>query len=267
MDYVQRDRASARLANPHFIPVYRRLLASYGSSCANEVQVDQWKLARSLVYALLEYMGEDEIYARTTGETGPAARKLPDKADKFPEKVQKFPEKAQELPKGSSRRSKFEEYPHIDWRDLDNPVIRTADSIYTDRINLWSMLRQMEDGLYGAEAPASDVASYAEMSIRLQLCFAELRSLDSRGEFIGKHRFIAERDERQRLTELLRSDPLGYVRDMHNIELNISRYSSHLKSDKFSAERKVLEQANLDRHRQQLHLYSDILMEVINGKR
>lgn len=260
MDYVQRDRASARLANPHFIPTYRRLLSSYGSSCANEVQVDQWKLARSLVYALLEYMGEDEIYARTTGERGYAARKLPETAQKLPETERKSPGRSQ-------RRSKFEEYPHIDWRDLDNPVIRTADSIYTDRINLWSMLRQMEDGLYGAEAPASDVASYAEMSIRLQLCFAELRSLDSRGEFIGKHRFIAERDERQRLTELLRSDPLGYVRDMHNIELNISRYSSHLKSDKFSAERKVLEQANLDRHRQQLRLYSDILMEVINGKR
>lgn len=98
------------------------------------------------------------------------------------------------------------------------------------------------------------------------MCFAELRSLDNKGQFIGKHPFISQKSERDELTQLLKDSPSEFVKRMHNIELNISRYSSHLKSDKFSEEKKKTEALNLKKFQAQLELYNEILNTVINGK-
>lgn len=149
---------------------------------------------------------------------------------------------------------------------MDNPQVRTADSIFTDRVNLWSRLREIEESLYDKEAPYDLVKEYAEKSIRMELCFAELRSLNNKGKFIGKHPFIAQKSEREELTELLHASPTEFVKRIHNIELNISRYNSHLKSTKFSKEKKETEAANLQKYLQQLELYNDILTSEINGR-
>lgn len=124
----------------------------------------------------------------------------------------------------------------------------------------------MEGSLYENKAPLALVKEFADKSIRLELCFAELRALNNKGEFIGKHPFISQRSEREELTQLLRDNPSEFVKRMHNIELNISRYTSHLNSDKFTKEKKKSEAANLQKYQLQLDLYTDILNSVINGK-
>lgn len=163
------------------------------------------------------------------------------------------------------KRSKVQEYPGIHWDDLDNPLIRTADSIYSDAVNLGRWLREAEGGLYEAEAPAELIAEYVGKAIRLELCHEELRNFSKTGEFRGKHPFIAQRSERDRAMELLRQDPVEFTKEMHRIEMNITRYSSHVNSAKLTPEKKKLAQSNLEKFQAALKMYEEILKTVIHG--
>lgn len=116
----------------------------------------------------------------------------------------------------------------------------------------------MEEELNGNEADADIVAEYIDTTIRLELCYSELRSFNDKGVFQGKHPFIAHRTERERLEELLRTDPLVFLEELKNVEGNITRYRSHLNSPKFSAEKKVKEAENLAKYEALRKLYQEI---------
>lgn len=72
----------------------------------------------------------------------------------------------------------------------------------------------------------------------MEICFDELRQFDRTGQFIGKHPFIAQKSERERVADLLRSDPDRYFEERKNIELNITRYTSQIGSTRFSEDKK-----------------------------
>ena len=163
------------------------------------------------------------------------------------------------------KRSKVQEYPGIHWDDLDNPLVRTADAIYSDAVNLGRWLREAEGRLYESEAPSELIAEFVGKAIRLELCYDELRSFSKTGEFKGKHPFIAQRSERDRVMQLLREDPVEFTKEMHRIEMNITRYSSHVNSAKLSTEKKKLAQSNLEKFQASLKMYEEILKTVING--
>ena len=104
---------------------------------------------------------------------------------------------------------------------MDNPLVRTADSIFSDRINLWSRLRDIEKDTEGAEEmDASLLEEIVLKSVRMELCFSELKSFNDTGQFMGRHPFIKEKDERARVLEVLRTDPDRYFEERKNIELN-----------------------------------------------
>lgn len=65
--YIEKTTLAKKLANPHFIPVYRRLLESYRDNSATKISVNEKQLAEDLVYSLLAYMTAEEIFAATTG--------------------------------------------------------------------------------------------------------------------------------------------------------------------------------------------------------
>lgn len=96
-------------------------------------------------------------------------------------------------------------------------------------------------------------------SIRMELCFAELKAFNKSGSFLGKHPFIAQADERSRVAALLVSDPEAYFEERKNIELNITRYNSHLNSKKTTKEQKARAQSNLEKYQARLALYKEIL--------
>lgn len=148
---------------------------------------------------------------------------------------------------------------------MDNPLVRTADSLFTDSVNLGRWLHDNEERLGDNEAQAELIAEFVGKAIRLELCHSELRSFSNSGKFIGKHPFISERSERERATALLKENPVEFTRELHRIEMNITRYSSHLNSSKLSADKKKLAQANLDKFKAALAMYEDILKTVING--
>lgn len=99
----------------------------------------------------------------------------------------------------------------------------------------------------------------------MELCFSELRAFNNTGRFLGKHPFIAQADERSRVTALLTSDPDAYFEERKNIELNITRYQSHLNSKKTSKEKKKRAQSNLEKYQARLVLYKEILKNRIQS--
>ena len=147
---------------------------------------------------------------------------------------------------------------------MDNPLVRTADSIFTDRINIYHRLQKIEKGLDGLlEVDRDVVESMVMLSIRSELCFSELKSFNDTGQFIGKHPFIRQKDERHRVSELLRTDPDKYFDERKNIELNIARYSSQLNSKKADSARKERAAANLEKFKTALQLYKDVFNEFV----
>lgn len=58
---------------------------------------------------------------------------------------------------------------------------------------------------------------------------------------------------------------MEFTKEMYRIEMNITRYSSHVNSAKLSPEKKKQAQANLDKFQASLKMYEEILKTVING--
>ena len=147
---------------------------------------------------------------------------------------------------------------------MDNPLVRTADSIFTDRINLYHRLQEAEKSIDGLEeADSSALETLVTFSIRQELCFSELKSFNDTGKFIGKHPFIRQKDERARISALLRTDPDRYFDERKNIELNITRYSSQINGKKTTREQKDRAAANLEKFKAALQLYKDVFNEFI----
>ncbi|MGM9763347.1 MAG: hypothetical protein ACI3ZQ_04945 [Candidatus Cryptobacteroides sp.] len=148
---------------------------------------------------------------------------------------------------------------------MEDCQIRTADSIFSDRINLWNRLGELEKDVDGSKAAPIDLLEEIVLkSIRMEQCFAELKKLNDTGHFIGKHPFISQQSERERVTELLKSNPDAYFQERKNIDLNITRYTSQLNSKKLGQEKKVLAAENLERYKALLTMYKEILNEVVN---
>lgn len=117
------------------------------------------------------------------------------------------------------------------------------------------------DGLLEVDRDA--IESMVMLSIRSELCFSELKSFNDTGRFIGQHPFIRQKDERQRVAELLRTDPDKYFDERKNVELNITRYSSQLNGKKATQEQKDRAVANLEKFKTALQLYKDVFNEFI----
>ena len=248
--FNERKAIARQLADPGKISVYRKLLSERKNKLSGTIMADRRQLAEALVYALLAYCTAGEIVSYC--------------AEDADQERQTAPHVTAAPPKAGTR-NKFEEYPKIRWKDLDNQVIRTADSIYSDRINCWSRLKELERQLDG-EADRNVIAEYVDLNIRLELCFEELRNLNDKGTFIGKHPFVTLKSEKERIENLLRNDPEKYFDERKNIEMNISRYSSYLKSGKYGDEKKQKFTEFLDRYKALLQLYKERFMEMFRSR-
>lgn len=101
----------------------------------------------------------------------------------------------------------------------------------------------------------------------MEICFDELKAFNRTGQFLGKHPFIAQKTERDRVCELLHTDPDRYFEERKNIELNITRYSSQIGSNRFSDDKKKKFQELLEQHQASLAMYREIFNEFIKNER
>ncbi len=243
---AERTQLSKRIAQISKIDTYRAMLKAYGSKRAGRIILDRQQLAESLVYELLGKCSAEEIQERTSEPRQAVLSQI----------------SGNMVPTIKKKTSKFEEYPSIRWNDLENKLVQTADLIYTDRINCHRRLREI-DGSLGETSDHKTLSEYIEKAVRMEICFDELRSFNRTGEFLGKHPFIAQKTERERVADLLRSDPDRYFEERKNIELNITRYTSQMGSDRFSEEKKKKFAELLELHQASLAMYREIFNEFV----
>lgn len=225
-----------------------------GLPSAGTIMKNRSALAVSMVYVLLEHYSAEEIQAACDAPGTLGAQPGRDAATNAPT----APERA--------KISKFEQYPDIPWRRLDDPMVRMADSIFTDRINCWSELKRLEALTQGEFTDFDTLADIVRLAARLEMCFNELRSFNNTGRFIGKHPFISAKDERSRIFDILRRNPETYFQERKNVELNISRYSSQVNSSKLDTDKKEKAKINLEKFQALLQVFKDVFEEFIKGK-
>lgn len=252
----QRKQLAASLAKVENISVYRKMLSDRRSPAASAVVLDKSRLAFSLAYSLLEYYSQDEIISAIGSDGGknvvPATKEEPPKNTGNPQQAQEERKKM----------TKFDEYPHVDWRNLDDPDVRTADLLYSDRINTYNDLRGLEEELGDNEcAPSVLLGKIVQKSIRHELCISELTNFDRRGKFIGKHPLIGEETEADRVRKLLRENPEEFLQEYANVRQNIARYSSFLKSKSRTADQKARDQVSLGKYTALADTYFTILKQ------
>lgn len=69
------------------------------------------------------------------------------------------------------------------------------------------------------------------------------------------------------MADLLRSDPDKYFEERKNIELNITRYSSQIGSNRFSEDKKKKFQELLEQHQASLAMYREIFNKFVKNER
>lgn len=106
-----------------------------------------------------------------------------------------------------------------------------------------------------------------ETAIRNELCFQELRNFNDRGEFLGRHPLVKDGDELSELREKLLKDPEGFLQESKNADLNITRYTSYIGSDKYTDEQKTRFREMLDVHRHRKELIENVLKETIYARK
>ncbi len=252
--FQQKKSISRAIAQPSKIEIYRGLLASRGLPAAGTIMKNRSALAVSMVYTLLEHFTAEEIQAACEARSPMAGQP-----------VGSMEKASTEAPK-PPRISKFEQYPDIPWKQLDNPMVRMADSIFTDRINCWSELKRLETLTQGEFTDFDTLAETVRLAARLEVCFNELRSFNNTGKFLGKHPFISTKDERSRIFDILRRNPEEYFQERKNVELNISRYSSQVNSPKLDDDKKEKARTNLEKFQALLQVFKDVFNEFIKGK-
>lgn len=252
----QRKQLASSLAIVENIGAYRKMLSDRHSPAASTVIIDKGRLAFNLAYFLLEYYSPDEIISAISSDGGKHV------VSTAKEEPTKNPDNPQPVREERKKMTKFDEYPHIDWRNLDEPDVRTADLLYSDRINTYNDLKGLEKELGDNEcAPSVLLGRIVQKSIRHELCISELVNFDRRGKFIGKHPLIGEETEADRVRKLLRENPEEFLQEYANVRQNIARYSSFLKSKSRSDEQKARDQVSLNKYNALADTYFTILKQ------
>lgn len=257
----------SRQADPAHIAIYRSMLESLHNPASSRINSDEKALAADLLYILLDTFTIEEVKARC--EPRPDLLREPTKMIQdategtIPAPSPAAGAAAAKPAENRPKISKFEQYPLIHWKELDNPPVRLADSIFSDRINCYSRLKELEAATQDATASRDVLAEIVETSVRLEQCFDELRHFNDKGEFLGEHPFITQKDERARVTELLKDDPEAFFSERKNIELNITRYTSQINGKTTTEAQKEAARANLEKYQAKLRLFREVFAEII----
>lgn len=249
--FQQKKSISKSIADPAKVEIYRQMLAAKRLPASGTINRNRSALAISLVYILLDHYTMEEIMAVGDTASAPVVQ------------VTAVPVGVSPSAPKPAKISKFEQYPDIPWKQMDNPLVRMADSIFTDRINCYSELKRLEVQTQGEMTDISTLAEIVRLAARLEMCFNELRSFNNTGKFLGKHPFIESKDERSRIFDLLRRDPEAYFQERKNVELNIARYSSQTNSKKLDADKREKAGVNLQKFRALLQVYKDVFAEIV----
>lgn len=141
---------------------------------------------------------------------------------------------------------KAEEFPRIDWTNNQSEDIQLAILLYDERVNTWQKICALraEVDQYPEKALA-----IADLDDRNRMAHHELEVFQDTGVFPCKHpiavKFMADRKKLTEWRALKAKDPKAFMKQVANLEHNITRYRSQLKKDKLTKEKREAIERNL----------------------
>lgn len=155
---------------------------------------------------------------------------------------------------------KAEEFPRIDWTNNQSEDIQLAILLYDERVNTWQKLCALraEVDQYPEKALA-----IADLDDRNRMAHHELEVFQDTGIFPCKHplavQFMADRKKLSEWRTLKQKDPKGFMKQVANIEHNITRYRSQISKDKLTDEKRASIARNLA-NAERMH---ELMMQVV----
>lgn len=164
------------------------------------------------------------------------------------------------VPAAPKKNLKTEEFPRIDWTNNQSEDIQLAILLYDERVNTWQQLVKLRQEI--DDYPEKALA-IADLDDRNRMAHHELEVFEKTGIFPCKHpmavKFMAERKKLSEWRSLKQKDPKGFMKQVANIEHNITRYRSQISKDKLTEEKRASIARNLA-NAERMH---DLMMQVV----
>ncbi len=155
---------------------------------------------------------------------------------------------------------KMEEFPGINWLNNESEDIQLAILMYDERINTWKQLCALRQEI---DTCPEKALAIADLDDRNRMAHHELEVFEKTGIFPCKHpmaiKFMAERKKLSEWRTLKQKDPKGFMKQVANIEHNITRYRSQINKDKMTDEKRASIARNLA-NAERMH---ELMMQVV----
>lgn len=215
------------------------------SELARANRVNKPSLCRRMIYQMLLKVDETEILKWRESGVRVAAADHTIITGSSPENKPTATPAAPAAPALKKNR-KAEEFPRIDWTNNQSEDIQLAILLYDERVNTWQQLCKLRQEI--DDYPEKALA-IADLDDRNRLAHKELEVFQDTGIFPCKHplavMFMAERKKLTEWRALKAKDPQAFMKQVANLQHNITRYRSQLKKDKLSEERREAIERNL----------------------
>lgn len=121
------------------------------------------------------------------------------------------------------------------------------------------------DAVLDEKPTKQSVRQLAELRIRNEDCFRELKALNDTGKFKFIHPLLRQFSIRTTFEKKLQQDPAGFLDEYANTRENVKRYRSFMNSDKRTKDQRSTDKANFDKHQEREKIMKEVL-EANNNK-
>ena len=212
-------------------------------------RVNRPSLCRRMIYQMLQKVDEAAILESRKGvyehETLTGRIRVVDETMHAPGDERETTE-TPAVPAAPKKNLKAEEFPRINWLDNQSEDIQLAILLYDERVNTWQQLVKLRQEI--DDYPEKALA-IADLDDRNRMAHHELEVFQDTGIFPCKHplavQFMAERKKLSEWRALKAKDPQAFMKQVANLQHNITRYRSQLKKDKLTKEKREAIERNL----------------------
>ena len=243
-EYFNRDRELFAQIFPHH-PLMAEL--------ARVNRVNKASLCRRMIYQMLQKVDETEILKWR--ESTPVHITMCPENSPEPKQVD-----VPSVPAAPKKNLKAEEFPGINWLNNESEDIQLAILLYDERVGTWQQLCALRADIDTCPEKALAIANLDD---RNRMAHHELEVFEKTGIFPCKHpmaiKFMAERKKLSEWRTLKQKDPKGFMKQVANIEHNITRYRSQISKDKLTDEKRASIARNLA-NAERMH---ELMMQVV----
>lgn len=234
--HFERDRELFQQLFPHH-PMLSEL--------ARANRVNKQSLCRRMIYQMLQKVDEPAILEWRESGARVAAVNNATITGSSPD-VNVRTEAAAPAAPVAKKNLKAEEFPRINWLDNESEDIQLAILLYDERVNTWKQLCALRQEVDSCPEKALAIA---DLDDRNRMAHHELEVFQDTGIFPCKHplavKFTAERKKLSEWRALKAKNPEAFMKQVANIQHNITRYRSQLKKDKLTAQKRAQIEKNL----------------------